>query len=245
MKKNDLGALLRDRIILLDGAMGTMVQALGLTEEDYRGKRFRDHPEELRLRGDVDVLNLTRPREVEKIHRAYLAAGADIVETNTFGSTRVSQKEYGLADLAYELSRAGAEIARRAAEDFTARDPAKPRFVAGVLGPTSRSLSLTPDLDFHSLAEAYGESARGLLDGGADIILIETVFDTLNAKAAIYALKGLFASRGASAPVMISGTITDASGRTLSGQTPAAFVYSVAHAGAFSVGLNCALGRTS
>ena len=168
MKKNDLGALLRDRIILLDGAMGTMVQALGLTEEDYRGKRFRDHPEELRLRGDVDVLNLTRPREVEKIHRAYLAAGADIVETNTFGSTRVSQKEYGLADLAYELSRAGAEIARRAAEDFTARDPAKPRFVAGVLGPTSRSLSLTPDLDFHSLAEAYGESARGLLDGGAD-----------------------------------------------------------------------------
>ncbi len=250
MKESTLKTLLARRILVLDGAMGTMIQGLRLSEDDYRGERFRDLPAERQLRGNNDILNLTLPGAVEDIHRAYLESGADIVETNTFNSTAVSQKEYGLSELAYELSRAGAEIARRAADAYTARDPERPRFAAGVLGPTSKTLSLSPDvanpgyreIDFHGLAAAYGEAARGLLDGGADLVLIETVFDTLNAKAAIFALKELFARRGACVPVMISGTITDASGRTLSGQTPAAFCHSVAHADAFSVGLNCALG---
>ena len=245
-----LNRLLGERILILDGAMGTMIQALGLGEDDYRGERFRGLPPERNLRGNNDLLNLTRPGVIEDIHRAYFEAGADIVESNTFNSTSVSQAEYGLSELAYELSRAGAEIARRAAASAESADPDRSRLVAGVLGPTSKTLSLSPDvsnpgyreLDFHGLAAAYGESARGLLDGGADLILVETIFDTLNAKAALFALSDLFGKRGGSVPVMISGTITDASGRTLSGQTPAAFWYSVAHAEPLSVGLNCALG---
>ncbi len=241
--------LVRERILLLDGAMGTMIQGRGLDEADYRGERFRDFEPGRQLKGNNDLLNLTRPGTIGEIHEAYLAAGADVVETNTFNSTSVSQADYGLSSLAYELSRAGAEIARRAVDGFDAKG--RPRFVAGVLGPTNKTLSISPDvqnpgyrdLSFHELAAAYRESARGLVDGGADLFLVETVFDTLNAKAAIFALSGLFAEIGRTLPVMISGTVADASGRTLSGQTVNAFRISVSHAEPLlSVGLNCSLG---
>ena len=241
--------LCRERILLLDGAMGTMIQGYGLDEAAYRGERFRGEAEDRQLKGNNDLLNLTRPEIIGEIHAKYLEAGADIVETNTFNSTAVSQADYGLSHLAYELSRAGAEIARRAVDGF--KDRGRPRFVAGVLGPTSKTLSLSPDvqnpgyrdLGFHELAAIYADSCRGLLDGGVDLVLVETVFDTLNAKAAIYALSGLFAELGRTVPVMISGTVADASGRTLSGQTVEAFYHSVAHARPLlSVGLNCSLG---
>ena len=237
---------LAERILLLDGAMGTMIQRHGLTEADYRGERFADFGRE--LKGNNDLLTLTRPDVIAGIHRAYLEAGSDIVETNTFNSTAISQADYGLEELVYELNREGARLARSVADELGTAE--RPRFVAGVLGPTSRTASVSPDVNdpgfrnvtFAELVENYTEALRGLIDGGADILLVETVFDTLNCKAALYAIESHFAAGHARLPVMISGTITDASGRTLSGQTAAAFYASVAHVQPLSVGLNCALG---
>ncbi|MGE0810506.1 MAG: methionine synthase [Immundisolibacter sp.] len=237
---------LAERILLLDGAMGTMIQRHGLTETDYRGARFADFGRE--LKGNNDLLTLTRPDVIAGIHRAYLEAGSDIVETNTFNSTAISQADYGLEDLVYELNREGARLARSVADELGTAE--RPRFVAGVLGPTSRTASVSPDVNdpgfrnvtFAELVENYTEALRGLIDGGADILLVETVFDTLNCKAALYAIESHFAAGHPRLPVMISGTITDASGRTLSGQTAAAFYASVAHVQPLSVGLNCALG---
>ncbi|MDR1423060.1 MAG: methionine synthase [Azoarcus sp.] len=247
-RTSELRQQLARRILVLDGAMGTMIQRHGLTEDDYRGARFKDHPQE--IAGDNDVLVLTRPDVVGGIHRAYLEAGADIVETCSFNATRVAQADYGLSGIAYELNVAAARLARGLCDEFTARSPEKPRYCAGVLGPSSRTLSISPDVDdpgyrnieFTALLEDYFEAARGLADGGADLLLVETIFDTLNAKAAVCAIERLFAARGQRLPVMISGTITDASGRTLSGQTSAAFWNSLAHARPLSFGLNCALG---
>ncbi|WP_068639405.1 methionine synthase [Thauera butanivorans] len=251
-RTTELRQLLAERILILDGAMGTMIQQHTLGEADYRGQRFLDHPRD--LKGNNDLLVLTRPDVVGGIHRAYLDAGADIIETNTFNATRVSQAEYGLEALAWELNVEGARLVRRLCDEYTARNPAKPRFCAGVIGPTSRTLSISPDVNdpgfrnisFDALADDYYDSARGLLEGGADILLIETVFDTLNAKAAVFAVEKLFdeieKSGGQRVPVMISGTITDASGRTLSGQTAEAFWNSLNHAQPISFGLNCALG---
>jgi 5-methyltetrahydrofolate--homocysteine methyltransferase len=244
----ELRAALGRRILVLDGAMGTMIQSYGLQEKDFRGDRFRDHPKE--LRGNNDLLTLTRPDVVAEIHRAYLEAGADLLETNTFNAQAISQADYGLEALAYELNVAAARLARGVADEVTARDPARPRFVVGVLGPTNRTASLSPDVNdpayrnvtFVQLAEAYRTQAEGLLDGGADLLMVETVFDTLNCKAALFALRGLLQERGVDVPLMVSGTITDASGRTLSGQTVEAFWNSIRHAGLFSAGLNCALG---
>lgn len=239
---------LASRIWLLDGAMGTMIQKLGLDESDYRGQRFAGHPSE--IRGNHDLLSLTLPQAIRDIHRAYLEAGADLIETNTFNANAVSQADYGMADLVYEMNRASARIARESADAYSRRNADKPRFVAGVIGPTNRTLSISPDVNdpgyrnitFRELVSAYAESARGLMDGGADCLLIETSFDTLNAKAAIYAVLTLFSGEHRSLPIMISGTITDQSGRTLSGQTPLAFWHSVMHARPLSVGFNCALG---
>ncbi|MDI3514666.1 MAG: 5-methyltetrahydrofolate--homocysteine methyltransferase, partial [Rhodocyclaceae bacterium] len=247
-RSTELRQLLAERILILDGAMGTMIQQEKLGEADYRGARFLDHPKD--LKGNNDLLVLTRPEVVAGIHRAYLEAGADIIETNTFNATRVSQAEYGLEALAYELNVEGARLVRQLCDEYTARNPARPRFCAGVLGPTSRTLSISPDVNdpgfrnitFDALADDYYESAKGLLEGGADILLIETVFDTLNAKAAVFAIEKLFDDLGKRWPVMISGTITDASGRTLSGQTAEAFWNSLSHAQPISFGLNCALG---
>ncbi|HEY8327630.1 MAG TPA: homocysteine S-methyltransferase family protein [Rhodanobacter sp.] len=250
---------LRQRILILDGGMGTMLQAHELDEGGFRGERFEhghdghahahDHPG-CDLRGNNDLLTLTQPQIIRGVHDAYLEAGADLVETNTFNSTRISQADYKLQHLAQELNREGARLARAACDAMTAKTPEKPRFVIGVLGPTSRTASLSPDVNdpgfrnvtFEELAENYTESANGLIDGGADVIMVETIFDTLNAKAALFALSELFHQRGARMPVMISGTITDRSGRTLSGQTAEAFYYSVRHARPLSVGFNCALG---
>ncbi|MDP6946063.1 MAG: homocysteine S-methyltransferase family protein, partial [Myxococcota bacterium] len=228
--------------------MGTMIQREGLEEADYRGERLAQHPSD--LKGNNDLLSLTRPDVIRGIHEAYLDAGADVIETNTFNATTISQADYGLEHLARELNQASARLAREAADAFTARDPAKPRFVAGVLGPTNRTASISPDVNdpgarnvtFDALAAAYEEATRGLMDGGADAILIETIFDTLNAKAAVYAVLATFEAVGRSLPIMISGTITDASGRTLTGQTPEAFWNALAHAEPLTVGLNCALG---
>jgi 5-methyltetrahydrofolate--homocysteine methyltransferase len=250
---------LRERILVIDGAMGTMIQRHKLEEMDYRGERFKDWPSD--IRGNNDLLSLTQPQIIEGIHREYLDAGADIIETNTFNSQRISMADYHMEDLSYELNVASARIARKAAADFTARNPAKPRFVAGAIGPMSKTLSLSPDVNnpgfravsFDEVAGAYYEQVKGLVEGGVDILLIETIFDTLNAKAAIYAIKKYFrdaqtaARHGGSAlpselPILISGTITDASGRTLSGQTLEAFYVSVMHARPLSIGLNCALG---
>ena len=244
----EISDLLARRILILDGAMGTMIQQEKLGEADYRGTRFTDHPRD--LKGNNDLLVLTRPEVIGGIHRAYLEAGADIIETNTFNATRVSQAEYGLESLAYELNVAGAALVRGLCDEFTARNPDKPRYCAGVLGPTSRTLSISPDVNdpgfrntsFDALVDDYYDSARGLMEGGADLLLIETIFDTLNAKAAVFAVEKLFADLGRRLPIMISGTITDASGRTLSGQTAEAFWNSLAHAKPLSFGLNCALG---
>ncbi|HRP98447.1 MAG TPA: homocysteine S-methyltransferase family protein, partial [Rhodocyclaceae bacterium] len=244
----ELHALLAERILVLDGAMGTMIQQYQLTERDYRGERFAGHPKD--LRGNNDLLVLTRPDVVAEIHRAYLDAGADLIETNTFNGTRVSQAEYGLEALASEINVAGARLARALCDEYTAKNPARPRFVAGVIGPTSRTLSISPDVHdpgyrniaFDALVADYHDAARALVEGGADLLLVETVFDTLNAKAAVFAIERLFDELGARLPVMISGTITDASGRTLSGQTAEAFWNSLAHARPLAFGLNCALG---
>lgn len=241
-----LEAAAAERILVLDGAMGTMIQLLELDEAAYRGERFADYGKE--IKGNNDLLTLTQPERIRQIHRDYLEAGADIVETNTFNSTEVSQADYGLSELSVELNREGARLACEAAEAVAT--PERPRFVAGVLGPTSRTASLSPDVNdpgfrnttFEALRADYGKSARGLLEGGADILMVETVFDTLNARAALFAVSELFEELGCRWPVMISGTITDLSGRTLSGQTSEAFWISVAHVQPFSVGLNCALG---
>ncbi|HEY8585737.1 MAG TPA: homocysteine S-methyltransferase family protein [Rhodanobacter sp.] len=249
---------LHQRILILDGAMGTMLQAHQLDEGGFRGQRFEhghdahahDHAGSCDLKGNNDLLSLTRPEIIRGVHDAYLEAGADLVETNTFNSTRVSQADYHLQHLARELNVEGARLARAACDAMTAKTPERPRFVIGVLGPTSRTASLSPDVNdpgfrnvtFEELATNYTESANGLIDGGSDVIMIETIFDTLNAKAALFALSELFEQRGARVPVMISGTITDRSGRTLSGQTPEAFYYSMRHARPLSVGFNCALG---
>ena len=245
-RSNELRALLAQRILILDGAMGTMVQRHGLVEADYRGQRFAAHGKD--LKGNNDLLCITRPDVIGGIHAAYLEAGADILETNSFNATRVSQAEYGLEAIAYELNVAAAKLAREVADKFSTPD--KPRFVAGVLGPTSRTASLSPDVNdpgarnitFDALVADYIDAARGLTDGGADILLVETVFDTLNAKAALFAIEQFFDTAGRRWPIMISGTITDASGRTLSGQTAEAFWNSLCHAKPLSFGLNCALG---
>jgi len=241
-------SLLEERILVLDGAMGTMIQRYRLQEVDFRGERFSDHSKD--LQGNNDVLSITRPDIIESIHLEYLRAGSDIIETNTFSATSIAQADYALEDLAYELNVASAQIARKAADLVTQETPDRPRFVAGALGPTNRTASLSPDVNrpgfraisFKQLQDAYQEQANGLLDGGVDILLIETIFDTLNAKAAIFALETIFEERQQRWPVIISGTITDASGRTLSGQTVEAFWTSIKHARPLSVGLNCALG---
>jgi 5-methyltetrahydrofolate--homocysteine methyltransferase len=246
----ELTTLLQRRLLILDGAMGTMIQRHGLQEADYRGERFRDHPHD--LKGNNDLLLLTRPEVIRDIHAGYLAAGADILETCTFNATSLSQADYRLESVVYELNVAGAKLARAACDEFTARDPAQPRFVAGVLGPTSRTASISPNVNdpgyrnvsFDQLVEAYTEAIRGLTDGGADILLVETIFDTLNAKAALFAIERFFDAAGRRWPVMISGTITDASGRTLSGQTAEAFWNSLRHVKPLSFGLNFALGAT-
>jgi 5-methyltetrahydrofolate--homocysteine methyltransferase len=244
----ELATALRDRILVLDGAMGTMIQRHRLEEADYRGERFADWPSD--LKGNNDLLSLTRPDLVTAIHEEYLRSGADLVETNTFNAQRISLADYGMEDLGYEMNLASAGLARAACDAVTAGDPSRPRYVAGALGPTNRTASISPDVNdpgkrnvtFDELVEAYHEQARGLVDGGADLLLVETIFDTLNAKAAIFALETLFEEHGRRWPVIVSGTITDASGRTLSGQVTEAFWNSVRHARPLAVGLNCALG---
>ena len=258
---------LRERILLIDGAMGTMIQQFQLDEADYRGTRFAagydaeaqaapDHAHGPGCgcghdqKGNNDLLSITRPDIIRGIHAQYLDAGADLVETNTFNSTTISLADYGLQHLARELNVVGARLAREACDAAEARDPSRPRFVIGVLGPTSRTASISPDVNrpgfraisFDELREAYREAADGLIEGGSDVLMVETVFDTLNAKAALFAVEDVFEARGERLPVMISGTITDASGRTLSGQTAEAFWYSLRHARPLSIGLNCALG---
>jgi len=238
----------KKRIIVLDGAMGTMIQRYNLTEEDYRGERFADYGQD--VKGNNDLLSLTKPEVIKAIHKEYLEAGADILGTNTFSSTTIAQADYAMEDLAYEMNVESARIAREAADEMTALTPERPRLVAGAMGPTNRTCSISPDVNdpgfrnvsFDELRVAYKSAAKGLLEGGADVLIVETIFDTLNAKAALFAIEELFDEQGWSVPIMISGTLTDASGRTLSGQTAEAFWNSVRHVKPFSVGLNCALG---
>ncbi|MEJ7626455.1 MAG: homocysteine S-methyltransferase family protein [Ferruginibacter sp.] len=242
---------LEKRILIIDGAMGTMIQRHKLEEAEYRGERFKDWHTD--VKGNNDLLSITQPQIIEDIHKLYLEAGADIIETNTFSSTSIAQADYDMQSLAYELNVASAKCARNAADHYTAKDPSRPRFVAGAIGPLNKTLSLSPDVNnpgfravtFDEVANAYLEQIKGLVDGGVDILLIETIFDTLNAKAGIYAIKKYFReNKKQELPIMISGTITDASGRTLSGQTLEAFYVSVMHANPISVGLNCALGAS-
>ncbi len=252
---------LAQRILIIDGAMGTMIQRHRLEEGDYRGERFVDGFDSQHvhgpscghdLKGNNDLLLLTRPDVIAGIHTAYLQAGADLVETNTFNATSVSQADYHLEHLVYELNKAGAQVARQCCDAVEATTPDKPRFVIGVLGPTSRTASISPDVNdpgfrntsFDALRATYREAIEGLIDGGADTLMVETIFDTLNAKAALFAIEEVFDARGGRLPIMISGTITDASGRTLSGQTAEAFYASVSHSQPLSIGFNCALGAT-
>lgn len=244
----ELRELLEERILVLDGAMGTMIQRYKLEENDFRNDWLKNHPCE--LKGNNDLLALTRPDVLREIHQAYFDAGADIAETNTFTSTRIAQADYQLEDMAYEMNLASARIAREVADEYTAANPDKPRFVAGSIGPTNRCASVTPDvnnpgyrnIDFDTLRVAYKEQAAALVEGGVDLLLVETVIDTLNAKAALYAISEVFEEMNRQVPVMVSGTITDASGRTLSGQTTQAFLISLEHMPLLSIGLNCALG---
>src|SRR6476646_275287 len=252
MSQTDRIALLyraaAERILILDGAMGTMIQRRGLDEADFRGARLADHARE--LKGNNDLLVLTRPDVILDIHREYLEAGADIIETNTFSSQAISQADYGLQSLSYELNVAGARLARQACDEYSARTPGRPRFVAGSMGPTNRTLSISPDVNdpsaravtFDQMRDAYRDQIRGLIDGGSDVLLIETITDTLNTKAALVACAEEFEARGTELPIMISVTVTDRSGRTLSGQTVEAFWTSIRHCNPFSVGINCALG---
>lgn len=247
---HDLRDILEQRILVLDGAMGTMLQRYGFTEADYRGTRFRDWPQP--LQGNNDLLSLTQTEALAEVHRAYLEAGADILETNTFSATSIGMADYGMQDYVFEINEAAARIARREATEATERNPDKPRFVAGSIGPTNKTASMSPDVNdpgyraisFEELRVAYREQVEGLLAGGVDLLLVETIFDTLNAKAALFAIEEIRAERGIDIPVMVSGTITDASGRTLSGQTAEAFLISVSHIPMLSVGLNCALGAS-
>ncbi len=244
--ESQLRQLLTRRILILDGAMGTMIQRHKLAERDFRGRRFAGHTRD--VKGNNELLQLVQPQIIREIHEQYLAAGADLIETNTFGATRIAQDDYGMAELAFEMNVEAAKIARAACDRFSTAD--RPRFVIGAMGPTPKTASISPDVNdpgarnvtFDELVAAYGEQARGLLDGGADVLIVETIFDTLNAKAAIFALETEFERRGRSWPVMISGTVTDASGRILSGQTVEAFWNSVRHARPLAAGLNCALG---
>ncbi|WP_285270356.1 homocysteine S-methyltransferase family protein [Kaistella rhinocerotis] len=245
---NKLFSELSNRILVLDGAMGTMLQRYNFTDEDYRGERFKEWPHS--LKGNNDLLSLTQPQAIEAVHRQYLEAGADIIETNTFSGTTIAMADYHMEDLVYELNYESARIARKVCDEFSQKTPSQPRFVAGSIGPTNKTASLSPDVDdpgfravtFDELRVAYKQQAEALLDGGADILLVETVFDTLNAKAALFAIAEIKEERGVEIPVMLSGTITDASGRTLSGQTAEAFLISVSHSDLLSVGFNCALG---
>ena len=245
-RAQQLPEILKQRIVILDGAMGTMIQRYKLTEADYRGTRFTEH--HVDVKGNNELLLLTRPDVIREIHEQYLAAGADLIETNTFGATSVAQEDYDMAELAYEMNVVAAQIARAACDQYSTPD--KPRFVAGAFGPTPRTASISPDvndpgarnIDYEQLRAAYYEQGKGLLDGGADVFLVETIFDTLNAKAALFAIEQLFEDTGERLPVLISGTVTDASGRILSGQTVEAFWYSLRHAKPLTFGLNCALG---
>jgi len=239
---------LQNRILVLDGAMGTMLQAYKFSEEDFRGERFKDYPTP--LQGNNDLLSITQPEAIKTIHGKYFEAGADIIETNTFSGTTIAMADYQLEDLVYELNFQSAKIAKEVATKFTLKEPHKPRFVAGSIGPTNRTASMSPDVNdpgfravtFNDLRIAYKQQVEALIDGGVDILLIETVFDTLNAKAALFAIEEVKEERNFEIPVMLSGTITDASGRTLSGQTAEAFLISVSHISLLSVGFNCALG---
>ncbi|RPG64348.1 MAG: 5-methyltetrahydrofolate--homocysteine methyltransferase [Flavobacteriaceae bacterium TMED42] len=243
-------ALLKERILVLDGAMGTMIQRLEFSEEDFRGDRFKDHP--CPLGGNNDLLSFTQADAIKNIHEEYLLAGADIIETNTFSSTSIAMADYQLEDLAYELNYESAKIAKAVAQKISAKNPDKPRFVAGSIGPTNKTASMSPDVNdpgfravsFDDLFEAYYEQVAGLIEGGADLLLVETVFDTLNAKAALYAIQQYFQDKKIILPIMVSGTITDKSGRTLSGQTVEAFAISVSHIPLLSIGFNCALGAS-
>lgn len=250
MPKN-ISDILKERIMVLDGAMGTMIQRHKLEEKDFRGEILKDHPHP--LKGNNDLLSITRPDIIKEIHRQYFEAGADIVETNTFGSTWVAQADYHLEHLVYKINYEAAKIAKEVAAEFTAKEPNKPRFVAGSMGPTTKLASMSPDVNnpgfrsitFDELVNAFKEQARGLIDGGADLLLPETITDTLNAKAALFAIQELFEETGKQVPVMVSGTITDASGRILSGQTAEAFLISMSHVPLLSIGLNCALGASA
>lgn len=240
--------IVKERILVLDGAMGTMLQRYKFTEEDFRGERFKDWPSP--LKGNNDLLSLTQPDAIAEIHRKYFEAGADIVETNTFSGTTIAMADYGMEELVYELNYESARIAKKVADVFTEKEPQKPRFVVGTMGPTNRTASLSPDVNdpgyravtFDELRLAYKQQAEALLDGGSDILMVETIFDTLNAKAALFAIEEVKEERNIEVPIMVSGTITDASGRTLSGQTAQAFLISVSHIPILSVGFNCALG---
>lgn len=245
---NKLTSLLNKKILVLDGAMGTMIQRHKLEEADFRNDQLADHPKS--LKGNNDLLSITRPDIIREIHAEYFSAGADIAETNTFSGTTVAQADYDLEDIVYDLNYQSAKIAREVADEFTSKEPDKPRFVAGSMGPTNRTASLSPDVNdpgfraitFDQLRIAYKQQAEALLDGGVDMLLVETVFDTLNAKAALFAIEEIKEERAIDIPVMVSGTITDASGRTLSGQTTEAFLTSISHVDLLSIGLNCALG---
>jgi len=246
----DIRAVLKERILVLDGAMGTMLQRYKFQEEDFRGERFKDweHP----LQGNNDLLSLTQPEAIATVHTKYFEAGADIVETNTFSGTSIAMADYFMEDLVYELNYESAKIAKKVADEFTAKEPHKPRFVAGSMGPTNKTASMSPDVNdpgfravsFDELRIAYKEQAEALIDGGVDVLLVETIFDTLNAKAALFAIEEVKEERGIDIPIMVSGTITDASGRTLSGQTAEAFLISISHIPILNVGFNCALGAS-
>ena len=246
----DIKEILKERILVLDGAMGTMLQRYKFTEEDFRGERFKDweHP----LQGNNDLLSLTQPEAIADVHRKYFAAGADIVETNTFSGTTIAMADYYMEDLVYELNYESARIAKMVADEFSKREPNKPRFVAGSIGPTNKTASMSPDVNdpgyraisFDELRIAYKQQVEALLDGGSDLLLVETIFDTLNAKAALFAIEEVKEERNIDVPIMVSGTITDASGRTLSGQTAEAFLISISHIPILSVGFNCALGAS-
>jgi len=246
-----MGSILSEiqkRILVLDGAMGTMLQAYKFTEDDYRGERFKDYPSS--LKGNNDLLSITQPEAIAEVHRKYFEAGADIVETNTFSGTSIAMADYKMENLVYELNYESAKIAKQVAEEFTKANPAQPRFVAGSIGPTNKTASLSPDVNkpeyraitFDELRIAYKEQVEALIDGGVDVLLVETIFDTLNAKAALFAIEEVKEERQIDIPIMVSGTITDASGRTLSGQTVEAFLTSISHIPLLSVGFNCALG---
>lgn len=250
MTKPDVREVLKERILVLDGAMGSLIQTYNLTEEDFRGEQFKNHTHS--LKGNNDLVGISRPDVLKEIHCQYLEAGADILETNTFSGTWIAQADYKLEHAVYDINFQSAKIAKEAADEFTLKNPNKPRYVAGSIGPTNRTASMSPDVNdpgyraitFDQLVNAYSEQIKALIEGGVDILLVETIFDTLNAKAAMFAISEVQEALNTNLPVMISGTITDASGRTLSGQTAEAFLASVSHMDLLSVGFNCALGAS-